>query len=415
MKIFEPEQRVTREPEGPEHDSALKDGGSTTSDSESQDLVAQEVAAQNGAKSGSAKGVPLNGSSSTARIFESSSTPTFRRSKNVPLPTDVGELHLLVGELLDERSSGKMREAMWISIIVHLVLFLLFLLSPKIFPHGWGTQVTLVPQEEKNPQFLELPPDIQKYLKKPKTNILSDKNRIAESKNPIPNQPSLEELERMRKQGAPTPRGARPQPAPRQSQPQQAPPQQQVAQQQQQAQQQQTPPQQAQLQQPQQAQPKPNPFGMPQSAGSAIQDAVRAAESARGSGQAGEYGEGMRPHAGVQGNAEILSDTQGVDFGPYMARVVSSVRRNWYTLIPEEAMPPINRTGRVIIEFSILKNGSVGGLVIRDGSGTNSLDRAAQGGITASNPFPPLPGEYKGNELKLRFYFFYLGPQKSGN
>lgn len=325
------------------------------------------------------------------------------------LPTDVGELHLLVGELQDDRASGRMREAMWISIIVHLVLFLLFLLSPRIFPNGWArSTVSLAPPQEKNPVFLELPADAQKMLKRQRTNILSDKNRIAESRNPIPNQPSIEELERMRRQGAPGLRGQRPQPTPREGQ-QATPPQQTQATQQQPQQQPQQQNTQAQLQQPQQT-PRPNPFGTPQSAGTAIQDALRAAANGRGAGQEGDYGEGIRPHAGMQGNLEVLSDTQGVDFGPYLSRVVSSVRRNWYTLIPEEAMPPLNRTGRVIIEFSILKNGGLGPLTIRDGSGAPALDHAAKGGIVASNPFPPLPGEYKGEDLKLRFYFFYLGP-----
>ena len=40
-------------------------------------------------------------------------------------------------------------------------------------------------------------------------------------------------------------------------------------------------------------------------------------------------------------------------------------------------------------------------------SGDVALDRAAYGGITASNPFQPLPGEFGGQYLGLRFTFFY--------
>jgi hypothetical protein len=36
------------------------------------------------------------------------------------------------------------------------------------------------------------------------------------------------------------------------------------------------------------------------------------------------------------GNLEILSDTQGVDFEPYIQQVVlPHVRQNWYNAIPE--------------------------------------------------------------------------------
>jgi hypothetical protein len=41
------------------------------------------------------------------------------------------------------------------------------------------------------------------------------------------------------------------------------------------------------------------------------------------------------------------------------------------------------------------------------GSGDVSLDRAAYGGISASTPFPPLPTEFTGPNLTLRFDFFY--------
>ncbi len=40
-------------------------------------------------------------------------------------------------------------------------------------------------------------------------------------------------------------------------------------------------------------------------------------------------------------------------------------------------------------------------------SGDVTLDRAAWGGITASDPFPSLPVEFKGEYLALRFRFFY--------
>jgi TonB family C-terminal domain len=85
---------------------------------------------------------------------------------------------------------------------------------------------------------------------------------------------------------------------------------------------------------------------------------------------------------------EVLSDTMGVDFGPYLNRVVQNVRQNWYNLIPQEARPPILKEGRVAIQFAIMKDGAVAGVQFHKSSGDVELDRAAWGGITASNPFP---------------------------
>lgn len=104
---------------------------------------------------------------------------------------------------------------------------------------------------------------------------------------------------------------------------------------------------------------------------------------------------------------DILSDTQGVDFGPYLAGVLEKVRRNWYNFIPEEARSPLFKQGKLAIQFIIDKNGSVEGMRLNPGSGDVALDRAAWGGITASNPFSPLPKEFTGPYLALRFRFYY--------
>ena len=122
--------------------------------------------------------------------------------------------------------------------------------------------------------------------------------------------------------------------------------------------------------------------------------------------------EGLEQAAQGPGNIDVLSDTMGVDFGPYLERVLHDVKMNWYNRIPEAAYPPERKKGRVAIQFAIMKDGSVSGMKLQSASGDVSLDRAAWGGITASNPFPPLPTEFSGPYLLLRFRFYY-NPDKS--
>jgi TonB family protein len=81
-------------------------------------------------------------------------------------------------------------------------------------------------------------------------------------------------------------------------------------------------------------------------------------------------------------------------------------------LIPEVARAPLMKKGKVSIEFAILKDGSVAGMRLEGSSGDVALDRAAWGGITASNPFPPLPSQFGGQYLALRFHFYY-NPDKT--
>ena len=104
------------------------------------------------------------------------------------------------------------------------------------------------------------------------------------------------------------------------------------------------------------------------------------------------------------GAVDILSDTQGIDFGPYLQPVIAKVRQNWYRLIPASAE---TAKGKLAIEFTVLKNGQLSEMKLVARAGDASLDRAAWFGITASNPFPALPTEFKGDHLELRFRFYY--------
>jgi len=323
--------------------------------------------------------------------------------------------HLLI-QLQDDLERARWREAVWISIIVHLVLtFALWNLNLIEKWVGWhhAVVVPLNSNRDKAVTFLEEPPDLQKVTKKPNTNIASDKDRIATTRHPELDPKELKKILATPPPGAPGPAG------PRSAQPTPPPL----------AQNQPTVPQ---SQQGQPAQPRPqfetnqtaqaqlparpnNSFSKYQggmSPGQAIQQATQDAANQRasgGGGQEGDFGLGQRGHGKQVGNLEILSDTQGVDFGPYLQRILHDVRENWYRLIPESAEM---KKGKLAIDFAITKDGNVADMKLVATSGDIALDRPAWGSITASNPFPPLPTEFNGPFLSLRFRFFY-NPDKS--
>jgi len=321
--------------------------------------------------------------------------------------------HILI-HMQDELERSRMREAFWLSVIVHMFVVIFLVMTPTIFPGVKGVVLLSPADILRNQQltYLDLPPDLQKTPKvPPKTDVLSDKNRIAESRHPTLDQKTLEELKRAGPPAPVAPPGQQAQlsaPAP-----QGGPP----------AQQQPNPNQQMAKLEPPQNDPK---LALPQQGGSnkspvnfadlmkspgdLTAQAARAVAERRGGGTYGGGDYGMGPggtNARVMGNLEVLSDTQGVDFGPYLSRVLQAVRMNWYNLIPEEARAPLMKKGKVSIEFAILKDGKVAGMRIIGPSGDVSLDRAAWGGITASVPFSPLPGEFHGPYLALRFHFYY--------
>jgi len=106
---------------------------------------------------------------------------------------------------------------------------------------------------------------------------------------------------------------------------------------------------------------------------------------------------------------ELISDPKGTDFRPYLIQVLAAVKRNWQAVMPESAR--FGRQGRVAIQFAIDKSGHVPKLVIALPSGAEALDRAAVAGISAANPFPPLPIEFRGEQIRLQLVFSYNMPR----
>ena len=119
--------------------------------------------------------------------------------------------------------------------------------------------------------------------------------------------------------------------------------------------------------------------------------------------QVTECGQSTSGHGG-SGSIEILSDTQGVDFGPYLQRVKQDIQDNWYRQIPLSAE---TKTGEVTIECAITSDGKLTNMRLVVGSGNEFLDHAAWAGVMRSNPFPHLPSQYTGTPLALRLHFHY--------
>ncbi len=338
------------------------------------------------------------------------------------------ELLDVIDALEGERLSARVREAIWVSLIFHLLVFWWIFYGPKLKIFRPATVVNTMPLiKEKAPEnvYLDMPPDLIKKPPPRPTNIISDQNHTAQTKNPTQDQKTIEQLQAMRRAGRPSPP---PQPQQRAQQPQQpaARPQQRTPQREQARatppappehrpvqslpsapsatqsamQRQETPRQQA-MTAKNQATSQPN-----MSVGDLIRQAER--NAARSNGDGGDNGENAPiAHPGVASGVEVLSDTMGVDFGPYLHQVVQMTQSSWDLLIPEAARPPLLKQGTVAIQFMIMPDGSIKQMQLVRPSGDVSLDRAAWGGITGAGPFPPLPKQFKGPYLALRFYFLY--------
>lgn len=326
--------------------------------------------------------------------------------------------HLLI-QLQDDLARSRKREAIWISVIVHLVFFIVawnFTFIQKFV--GWHTAVA-VPVDnlkDKNITALALPPDAQKLARKnPK--IATNKDRIATSRRP-----DLDTNELRKILGTPPP--GRPGPSGPQSR---QPPQQSVAQNQSPDPQPQAQPQsRPQFESNQTAQsqaPRPNDdfrkYAEGMSAGAAIQQATHAAAArhASGGGQGGSFGINGGERGRHAGSLTIVSDTHGVDFSSYLERMKIAIYQHWFEVLPESVRAPLYKKGKLMIEFTILQDGrlAIANMQILATSGDVALDRAAWGGITGSDPFEPLPPEFiqkGGQHLTLDGAFYYNPDEK---
>lgn len=329
-------------------------------------------------------------------------TPPTRVRTNRYGDLEEHELIHLLDALDDERARARFRESVYISIIIWLAIGWFVLYGPQVIFHQPRliNPADVLKQRDKELTYLDMPKDISKDLPKKPSNIISDKDRVQQTRKPTIDRKTLEQLQAMRRSGAPGPTAPAPTPQPPAPQPQQVQPQPQPP-----APQplpQHPPQQQATVEAPRPAPTRPDFGNQNQSAGDAIRQAAQ--QAARG--QGGDYGTNLPvEHQGLNTGVDILSDTMGVDFNPYLRRILRQIYNTWLPLIPEEARPPLNKSGETLIRFSILPDGRIGGMHLDGSTQDQALDRAAWGSITGVGQFPPLPKEFHGPNLELRIHY----------
>ena len=153
-------------------------------------------------------------------------------------------------------------------------------------------------------------------------------------------------------------------------------------------------------------------FPKDRSPSQSIQDILK---GSRPSGPRAIGGGGQLPGGGTRGGGggtayggiEMLTPDEGVDFNDYLHRVYVTVKRNWFSVMPGSV--ELGEKGIVFLTFRINRDGSVPSdePVIERNSGKEPLDRAAYSSVRASNPFEPLPPQFKGPYIELRYRYYY--------
>src|ERR1700693_903312 len=126
--------------------------------------------------------------------------------------TEMHDVPALLIQLQDDLSRSRQREAFWISVVVHLAIIILAVNSTRFENLLHRRSVIMVSPDDlmrqKELTYLELPPDEQKLTQRPKSNVISDKDRMAQSKAPQLDPKELKKILDSARPGRPQPSGA---------------------------------------------------------------------------------------------------------------------------------------------------------------------------------------------------------------
>lgn len=114
----------------------------------------------------------------------------------------------------------------------------------------------------------------------------------------------------------------------------------------------------------------------------------------------GGSGNGGNPGPGNPNGAPGIDALRQPNWGPYMKDLEQRIKRNW-------TPPKGDSSRRVVITFTIGRDGRLLSHKITKSSGVPLVDRAAMSAIELTAPFRPLPPEFKGQSVPIEFTFDY--------
>ncbi len=114
----------------------------------------------------------------------------------------------------------------------------------------------------------------------------------------------------------------------------------------------------------------------------------------------GGYGSQGNPSPGNPNGAPGIDAIRQPNWGPYMRDLEQRIKKNW-------SPPKGDSSKRVVITFTIGRDGRLLSHQITKSSGVPLADRAAMSAIELTAPFRPLPPEFKGSSVPIEFTFDY--------
>ncbi len=93
---------------------------------------------------------------------------------------------------------------------------------------------------------------------------------------------------------------------------------------------------------------------------------------------------------------------QDFEYAYYQRQMIARIQANWQQI-------PVRGEARVVVRFTIHRDGSISAADIEESSGQNLLDRAALRAVILGEPFPQLPDSYPRDQVGVHLLFTYEG------
>jgi periplasmic protein TonB len=89
-------------------------------------------------------------------------------------------------------------------------------------------------------------------------------------------------------------------------------------------------------------------------------------------------------------------------YGWYVQAVKNRISNNW---LISTISPSLTAAPRVYVTFNILRDGTITDVQVQQSSGVPEVDRSGLRAVLASSPLAPLPPDYPGNRISVKFFF----------
>lgn len=97
-------------------------------------------------------------------------------------------------------------------------------------------------------------------------------------------------------------------------------------------------------------------------------------------------------------------DPKGAEFGFWTRRFLAQLKRNWYALMPPNAMA---LHGYVVLAFDVYKDGRLTNIERVTPSVVDTFNEAAEKALALTDPTQSLPAEYPDEKVRFTITFYY--------